>query len=197
MPCTTNVRINTLHQLHCRFLTGPPGSHHLLQQTYLSVSPFIDLPKPPTLPPNYASLPSTLPPSTLNAAPTSSAPDLPAYVVTATGGFAAHPSTIAAQNRALLEQIEKQAQDGKKEVEAWEESIRERELQERRRRAPGWLDREERILQPEKKGSEAELGQPGRSLLDDDGDKKEPVKEKEVEDLGNALDRAFGRSEMG
>lgn len=98
----------------------------------------------------------------------------------------------------MLEQIEKQAQDGKKEVEAWEESIRERELQERRRRAPGWLDREERILQPEKKGSEADLGQAGKSLLDDDeADKKEGVKEKEVEDLGNALDRAFGRSEMG
>ena len=121
-------------------------------------------------------------------------------MVTATGGFATHPSTIAAQNRSLLEQLEKQEQDGKKEVEAWEESIRERDLQERRRRAPGWLDSEERILQPEKKGAEVEQQQKQTSLLDDDGNQGnggDQVKAKEVEDLGNALDRAFGRSEMG
>ncbi|KAK5164529.1 uncharacterized protein LTR77_009735 [Saxophila tyrrhenica] len=176
------------------------GSHALLQQTYLSVSPFIDLPKPPTLPPNYASLPSTLPPSTLHANSAPSAPDLPAYVVSATGNFAAHPSTIAAQNRALLEQIDKDKRDGSKAVEAWEGEIKERELQERRRRAPGWLDREERILEPERKGT------PGKekNLMDDDGDVGRAApstdglgNEKEVEDLGNALDRAFGRSEMG
>lgn len=186
----------------CTPLNAQAGSHPLLQQTYLSVSPFIDLPKTPTLPPNYASLPSTLPPSTLHAQPTASAPDLPAYVVSASGGFAAHPSTIAAQNRALFEQIEKDKRDGSKAVEAWEKEIRERELQEKRRMAPGWLDRDERMLEPERKGTPRGKG----SLMDDDGDvgkdeenaeKLQKGKEREVEDLGNALDRAFGRSEMG
>jgi hypothetical protein len=192
--CTTNVR-----QFHYYVLNTTKiytGSHHLLQQTYLSVSPFIDLPKTPTLPPNYASLPSTLPASTLNAPPAQTAPDLPAYVVSSSGNFAAHPSVITAQNRSLLEQIEAQARDGRKEVEAWEESIRERELQEKRRKAPGWLDSEARLLQPEKKGEKVE----GRSILDDDEGREEvksDFKEKEVEDLGSALDRAFGRSEMG
>lgn len=125
-------------------------------------------------------------------------------MVSAIGGFAAHPSTIAAQNRALLQQIDKDKRSGSKAVEAWEKEIQERELQERRRRAPGWLDRDERLLEPEKKGT------PGaeKSLMDDDGDAEQEQqkldqrreaegKAKEVEDLGNALDRAFGRSEMG
>lgn len=82
-------------------------------------------------------------------------------------------------------------------MEKWEESIRERELQERRRKAPGWLDREERILEPEKKGTKKD--EP--SLMDDEGgvDKMTApsVGKREVDDLGEAMDRAFGRSEMG
>lgn len=169
-------------------------SHPLLQQTPLTVNPFLSLPTPPTLPPNYASLPSTLPPSNLNAAPTSSAPDLPAYVTSTTGGFAAHPSTIAAQNRSLLEQLEKQKEDGRREVEAWEREIRERELRERRRRAPGWLDREEKLLEPVKAGGDAGGV---RNVMDEEPQEKEREKEVTGEDLGAAMDRAFGRSEMG
>ena len=37
-------------------------------------------------------------------------------------------------------------------MQKWEDAIRERELKEKRRRAPGWLDREEKILEPEKTG---------------------------------------------
>ena len=161
------------------------------------MNPFIDLPKPPTLPPNYTSLPSTLPQSTLNSAPAPSAPELPAYVVSSSGNFAAHPSTILAQNQALLKRLEEQAADGRKKVEELEAEIRGRELQERRRKAPGWLDRDEKILQPEKpKGKE----EPPKNIMDeeDDPDQRGAVpKDKEGEDLGAAMDRAFGRSEMG
>ena len=76
-------------------------------------------------------------------------------------------------------------------------------MAERRRRAPGWLDREERLLEPEKAGEKREM-EAVRNLMDEreseegrssgDGMRE---KEKEVEDLGSALDRAFGRSEMG
>jgi hypothetical protein len=201
IQCTANASYS-LDRGTEDLLTCIAGSHPLLQQTYLSVSPFIDLPKTPTLPPNYATLPSTLPPSTLHAQPTASAPDLPAYVVSATGGFATHPSTIAAQNRALLEQIEKDQQSGRTKVEAWEEEIKERELQERRRRAPGWLDRDEKMLVPERKetpGQEKNLIDDDRDVKEGDRMEQERVKEgkRKVEELGDALDRAFGRSEMG
>lgn len=186
--------VSTCRTLLLKSADTPQGAHPLLQQTPLSVNPFIDLPKAPTLPHNYASLPSTLPPSTLSAQPSASAPDFPAYV-TSSSGFAAHPSTIVAQNKALLEQLDKQKAEARTKVEEWENSIRERELQEKRRKAPGWLDSEARILEPERKKEEV-------NLMDDGVDKgdeglSQGRKDKEVDDLGNQMDRAFGRSEMG
>ena len=176
------------------------GTHPLLQQTPLTLNPFIDLPKAPTLPPSYASLPSTLPASALQSPPAQSAPDLPAYVLSQ-GGYAAHPSAVRAQNKDLLRRLEEQGEAGRKKVEEWEKSIQERELAERRRRAPGWLDREERLLEPEKAGGSG-ASDGGKSLMDEEQDERARsvsgiVEEKEVEDLGKELDRAFGRSEMG
>ena len=160
------------------------------------MNPFIDLPKAPTLPHNYASLPSTLPPSILSSAPAASAPDLPAYV-TSSSGFAAHPSTITAQNKALLEQLDTQKVEAEKKVREWEEGIKERELAEKRRKAPGWLDSSVRVLEPERKGEKEVV-----NLMDDGVEKSElrsrgKTGDREVNDLGNQMDRAFGRSEMG
>nr|OQO28926.1 hypothetical protein B0A51_03946 [Rachicladosporium sp. CCFEE 5018] len=172
------------------------ASHPLLQQVPLTVNPFLDLPKPPTLPHNYASLPSTLPPSILHSAPAPSAPDHPAYITSASGSFAAHPSTILAQNKALLAQLSSQRSEAEKKVRDWEEGIRERELAEKRRKAPGYLDSDVRVLEPEKvveKGKAAE-----GSLMDEPEAKVDVDEKKKVEDeLGSAMDRAFGRSEMG
>lgn len=163
------------------------------------MNPFIDLPKAPTLPHNYASLPSTLPQSILNSTPAPSNPDLPGYV-TSSSGFAAHPRTIITQNKSLLEQIEKQRRDSEQQVKEWEQSIRDRELAEKRRKAPGWLDTEDRILQPNK--PKAEMGEASsQSLMDAPAPRAEadsiPRQSKDVDDLGAAMDRAFGRSEMG
>ncbi|KAK5105859.1 hypothetical protein LTR62_001946 [Meristemomyces frigidus] len=179
------------------------GSHPLLQQTPLSVNPFLDLPKPPTLPPHYASLPSTLPPSLLNSTPAASAPDLPAYVTSSSGNFAAHPTAIIAQNKALLASIETQGKGARAEVQSWEDGIKERELAEKRRRAPGWLDSEQHLLQPEKKAGEQEKKAQEMNLMDDGV--AEQVAELELgggrrksgDDQGAAMDRAFGVSEMG
>lgn len=117
------------------------------------------------------------------------------------GGYAAHPSAILAQNKELLRRLEEQSETGRKKVEEWEKSIQERELAERRRRAPGWLDREERLLEPEKVNGNG-IGETGKSLMDEEQDETAKrvsgvVDKKEVEDLGIELDRAFGRSEMG
>ncbi|PIA92322.1 hypothetical protein CB0940_09841 [Cercospora beticola] len=169
------------------------NAHPLLQQTALSVNPFIHLPKAPTLPHNYASLPSTLPPSMLNSPAVASNPELPAYVTSSTG-FAAHPKTIIAQNRSLLEQIEKQRTDAEQEVRAWEQKIKDRELAEKRKKAPGYLDTEQYILQPEKSTARSPAAA-NVNLMD------EPTQyakqDKQVDDLGDAMDRAFGRSELG
>ena len=162
----------------------------------MSVNPFIDLPKAPTLPHNYASLPSTLPPSVLSSPAVASNPDLPAYV-TSSSGFAAHPKTIIAQNKSLLEQIEKQRKDAEQEVRAWEQKIRDRELAEKRKKAPGYLDTEQYILQPEKPRTESKAAG-NVNLMDEPAESSSVSKpDKQVDDLGDAMDRAFGRSELG
>lgn len=83
-------------------------------------------------------------------------------------------------------------------MKEWEQSIRDRELAEKRRKAPGWLDSENRILEPEK--PKAEMADPGMSLMDEPAEADAtaaPRRDKKVDDLGAAMDRAFGRSEMG
>jgi hypothetical protein len=163
------------------------------------VNPFIDLPKPPTLPHNYASIPSTLPPSTIHAPPAPSNPDLPAYVTSSTG-FAAHPTSIINQSRALLDQLSSQRRDAAEKVKKWEQDIEERELQEKRRRAPGWLDSEAKLLQPAKK-TEEHKGHSDTDLMDQPEAAVDVQKLQEqrrtANELGDAMDRAFGRSEMG
>ena len=69
-------------------------------------------------------------------------------------------------------------------------------MQEKRRKAPGWLDSEVRVLEPERKVEREEVG----NLMDEgtEGEKAEEVKRvREMDELGDQMDRAFGRSEMG
>nr|POE87431.1 t-snare affecting a late golgi compartment protein 1 [Quercus suber] len=170
-------------------------SHPLLAQTPLSVNPFIDLPKPPTLPHNYASLPSTLPPSSIDVAPAGPNSELPAYVTSRSGDFAAHPSTIIAQNKALLSQLEREAKEAEEKIRSWEQGIKDRELAEKRRKAPGWLDGEQKILEPERARRENKSAD--IKLMDDPASNETESKTKKVDELGDAMDRVFGRSEMG
>lgn len=89
-----------------------------------------------------------------------------------------------------MEQLRIQREDAAREVRTWEDGIRERELKEKRRRAPGWLDSEARILEPER-GSKEEDSQGGGHLMDAPSEETEQERKK-VEDLGSAMDRAFG-----
>ena len=86
-----------------------------------------------------------------------------------------------------------------RDVEKWEQSIRDRELAEKRRKAPGWLDSEDRLLEPEKKDGKKE--NVPMNLMDAMESKEEGAnerrKQREVDDLGRQMDKAFGRSEMG
>ncbi|PYH98643.1 hypothetical protein BO71DRAFT_370674 [Aspergillus ellipticus CBS 707.79] len=167
--------------------------HPLLAQVPLAVSPFINLPTSVTLPYTYKSVPSTIPPS-VTVDPSN--PDtVPRYVVSASGEHAASPEEILASCNSLEQHLNKARSDAEKAIRDWEGSITQRELAEKRRVAPGWLDRDEKLLQP----SHAALGfqpygQAQPSLLDSaSADPSAAALPSMVpRDEGEELDRAFG-----
>ena len=166
------------------------GPHPLLQQIPLTVSPFIPLPSGPTLPYNYQQLPSTLPPSLLNpppqdpSAPASSAPPKPRYVVSNTG-HAAHPDDIVATCREMHAHLASMQADAERDLAELREVARKRELAEKRRIAPGWLDSEVRVLEPEKKEGPGQGEKPDAEMEGTEGTEGGG-------DEGAELDRAFG-----
>ncbi|KAJ5980894.1 hypothetical protein N7481_008192 [Penicillium waksmanii] len=163
--------------------------HPLLAQVPLTVSPFINLPTSVTLPYTYKSVTSTLPPSvtvdSLN-------PDSKArYVVSSSGEHAAHPDDILAACQSLEQHLKKTHDDSKAALKAWEDSIQQRELAEKRRVAPGWLDRDEKILQPSRTAISPDVN--GESLLDSSsGDQGSSMPSMLPRNEGDELDRAFG-----
>ncbi len=118
--------------------------------------------------------------------------------MTSSAGHAAHPDEIIASCKALQAHLQKVQDDAEKMLREWEEELRQRELAEKRRVAPGWLDSDEKILEPEKRATghrgRGEGGSQVVDLLDrqDSGyDAMElagPTENRE----GEQLDRAFG-----
>ncbi|KAF2863086.1 hypothetical protein K470DRAFT_280385 [Piedraia hortae CBS 480.64] len=156
--------------------------HPLLSQIPLTVNPRIDLPKPPTLPHTYTSLPSTLPPSAVGEA-----------YVTSASGFSAHPSAIASQNKALLTELDKTQADADAKAREWVKKIHDRDLAEKRRKAPGWLDSETHLLQPEPVETKpADTKTTQKKEIKAKPVQMEEEAEAQVDDLGAAMDRAFG-----
>lgn len=119
-------------------------THPLLAQVPLTISPFVQTPAAVTLPYTFKTVPSSLPFSVLSD---SSNGDKPKYVKSASG-HAAHPEDIINSCKALQEHIGKNSVDAQKRFHDWENQIKERDLAEKRRVAPGWLDRDQKILQP-------------------------------------------------
>ncbi|KAL4926078.1 uncharacterized protein BDV17DRAFT_161671 [Aspergillus undulatus] len=166
--------------------------HPLLAQVPLTVSPFINLPTAVTLPYTYKSVPSTLPPS-VTVDP--SDPDAkPRYVISASGEHAALPEDILASCKALESHLSKTRTDADAAIKQWQESISARDLAEKRRVAPGWLDRDEKLLQPSNASPRPSQGQTSQSLLDsaapDSAAAELPSMAPRNE--GEELDRAFG-----
>jgi hypothetical protein len=172
------------------------GSHPLLAQIPLTVSPFISLPTATTLPYTYKTLSSTLPPSSTGS--TAMAIDGKAKYVVSSTGHSAHPDDIIESCKALQAYIQKVQDDADWELKAWEEAIQARELAEKRRVAPGWLDSDARILEPEKvdgRGAAQSATPASLNLMDTDTSRAElsglnlapgPTSN------GDELDRAFG-----
>lgn len=178
-----------------RYLAEP---HHLLEQVPLTVSPFVSLPTAATLSYNYKTMPSSIPPSSLGIQAASDDPNAQAYkpkfVVSGSGEHAAHPDDILASCRALHEHITKLQQDAERELREFEEKIRQQQLAEKRRVAPGWLDSDARILQPQRTGADQvpDLMSDDTAGINDKG--KEP--DIPVDDQGAELDKAFGGMDL-
>lgn len=121
-------------------------------------------------------------------------------------GHTAHPDDIISSCGQLQDYIKKVQDDADRELKHWEEKIAARELAEKRRVAPGWLDSDARILEPERvnKSPPSQSNPPAAqpNIMDLDtanttggeqrsgpsaGDSKS-----QAEDAGDELDRAFG-----
>jgi hypothetical protein len=156
------------------------------------VSPFVSLPTATTLSYNYKTMPSNIPPSAMGIPTASEDPSQqpkPRFVVSGSG-HAAHPDDITHTAKELHKYVTSLQQDGERELRELEERIRQRELDEKRRVAPGWLDSESRLLQPERVS-----GQPAPSTAALDAQREPPAEDKGKQptvDPGAELDRAFG-----
>ncbi|EGY19066.1 hypothetical protein VD0002_g8586 [Verticillium dahliae] len=183
---------------------------HLLDQVPLTVSPFVSIPTATTLSYNYKAMPSALPPSILGNPSATQAPPAedgtstpqqpapkPRYIISQSG-HAAHPDDIIASCRALQAHITRMQKDAERELREFEERARARDLAEKRKVAPGWLDSEARILEPERKGDVAADGQPRGGEVDMlSGDANGGQGPSEMgTDEGAELDRYFGGLSM-
>jgi hypothetical protein len=166
-----------------------------LEQVPLTVSPFVSLPSATTLSYNYKTMPSNIPPSSLGVEAASDNPAgqvKPKYVVSGSG-HAAHPEDIIASCRALSAYVTKMQEDADRELREFDERIKARELAEKRRVAPGWLDSEMHILEPEKS---TPVQQQGTGYVPESQDTQNVQGGNATPDQGAELDRAFGGMEL-
>ena len=134
-------------------------------------------------------MPSTLPPSSAGEESDNSKPQ---YVVSQSG-HAAHPDEIIASCQALQAHLEKLQDDAEVTLRRWQEDIRQRELAEKRRVAPGWLDRDEKILEPQRAPAGLRLQSDHTGTVVSSDKMQAPIPpDTSRSDEGEAMDRAFG-----
>ena len=185
----------------------------ILEQIPLTVSSALHLPTIPTLSYAYKTMPSSLAASIIDTPPSSTGPTTmtasqkPAYIRAPNGQTAAHPSDAARSCRELLSMLDKQQETASMDVRAWEDALTRKELEEKRRVAPGWLDRDERLLQPQRTETQTTMVQTAtqdvdHSSLYSQGAKQQQQQQQQAEaqsgdetidDAGEQLDRAFGQ----
>ena len=193
--CTTRVRPPYILRIRASNTDSYLDSHPLLAQVPLTVSPFISLPTATTLPYTYKPLPSTLPPS---STADNNGAEREKYVLSASG-HAASPEDIIKSCQALQDHIRKSQEDAETAIREWEQSLKDQDLAEKRRLAPGWLDRSEKILEPERKGSStgpstSAQDQNLASIMDSEirDEQIHPMPQNAHDSAGDELDRAFG-----
>lgn len=148
------------------------------------------------MPYTYKPLPSTLPPS---STADSNGAERDKYVVS-NSGHSASPEDVIASCHALQAHIKKLQEDAEKAINDWDAKLKKEELAEKRRVAPGWLDRSEKILEPERKLNTQPSSQasctpvPATNLMDaPEADKDGHTASQDTDHVvGDELDRAFG-----
>ena len=80
--------------------------------------------------------------------------------------------------------------DAEATLRQWQNDIKERELAEKRRVAPGWLDREEKILEPVRR-PDPDAQSENIMDMEDSGPVQQSLTQARNAE-GEALDRAFG-----
>lgn len=89
-------------------------------------------------------------------------------------------------------------EDAERTIREWEARLKDEELAEKRRVAPGWLDREEKILQPSRTDnqevhtSQATHQKQSGNLMDQQMEETSPTREPYRSQEGDEMDRAFG-----
>lgn len=119
-------------------------------------------------------------------------------------GHHANPDEIIASCQALQAHIKKVQEDAERTLVEWQARIKEQELAEKRRVAPGWLDRDEKMLEPERSGNPTGAPAPGKSqhqsvnIMDRQDDSHHDASGVEVTTTaaGDELDRAFGGMDL-
>jgi hypothetical protein len=119
--------------------------------------------------------------------------------VVSSSGHVAHPDDIIDSCKGLQAYIQKVQDDADRELKAWEDKIQARELAEKRRVAPGWLDSDARILEPERvdgRGAVQSAAPAAQvNLMDTDTSSAEIsglLQMQGAANGGDELDRAFG-----
>ena len=108
-------------------------------------------------------------------------------------GHAAHPDEIIASCQALQKHLQKMQEDAEATLQKWQDEIAAKELAEKRRVAPGWLDREEKILQPQRRPDQSAKGEAGMdSIIDLQDDNTAASNSRD----GEELDLAFGGMQL-
>ncbi|KAF4462680.1 hypothetical protein FALBO_10502 [Fusarium albosuccineum] len=141
-------------------------------------------------------MPSNIPPSSLGIEAASDNPagqPRPKYVVS-NSGHAAHPEDIIASCRALQAHVTKLQEEAERELREFDERIKARELAEKRRVAPGWLDSETHILEPERNTPVQQQGVASLPMTQQSQPVmgNTPMGNAPADDQGAELDRAFG-----
>ena len=96
--------------------------------------------------------------------------------------------------------IQQLQDDAEKTIREWEANLKEDELAEKRRVAPGWLDRDEKILQPTRnvEQNRDDSQGPSANIMDQQMEESaEPLQQPVQSREGDELDRAFGGMRLG
>lgn len=170
------------------------AANHLLQQIPLTASPLIQLPTAVTLPYSYQSLPLGLPhPSTAPVPPTNGEgppPEGAGYITSPSGNVSQTPEAIIHSCHALIQHLQNQKSSAEQVWRDWEKSIEDRDLMEKRRVAPGYLDTGIQILEPTRKTFNASDNESQQVTKGGSGGEQGST------EAGDELDRVFGKMVM-